>query len=151
MLRSQNPKLGKKEPTMLPFRLQRLLRILRICYPCPQPLRSSILIMHRNSRRPRFKHLCRIDKTRQLSSSSSSSSSSVTQAGGSGNLWWGKGQTTHLPPLPPLLPNILFHGFKRLHPLRELLFQFRPIVFLKPDLRIHSRVIDVAVPHRSAG
>ena len=42
---------------MLPLRLQRLLRTLRIRYPRPQPLRRPILIMHTNSRRPRFKHL----------------------------------------------------------------------------------------------
>ena len=42
---------------MLPPSLQRLLRILRIRNPRPQPLRRPILIMYRNRRRPRFKHL----------------------------------------------------------------------------------------------
>ena len=52
---------------MLSLRLQRLLRTLRIRYPRPQPLRRSILIMHTDSRRPRFKNLHALTRTRQLS------------------------------------------------------------------------------------
>jgi len=55
----------------------------------------------------------------------------------------------NLPPLPPLLPNPLLHRLKSLHPLRKLLLQLRPIVLLKSNLRIHSRInerISQAIP-----
>ena len=51
----------------------------------------------------------------------------------------------NLTPLPPLLPNAIFHSLERFHALHKLAFQLSPFVLFESNLRIHGRVIDVAV------